>query len=697
MSEIIPSAPAAALRRVIGRIEAVVVSVLLAVFAAAGLDHAFGTSPAFDEPFFLHSGVTNLTAGAPKQATANLVLAQNWMALPIIFRRPFVEPQPEVTGTFAPPLEPATRFLFDTRNDWRWMLRAGRVMILLAGLALAVLVWVWSRELFGPAGALLSLGLYCLSPTMVANSSLATIDLFTALWFFVACRTWWRLSEKVTPSGVLACGVASGLLAATKISSVLLAPLVLALLAGRVAAETFPWFSSRRAGMGALASWRTRWRGLALAAAAAVAVAVITLWLCYLPQLTVFRATPGAAVSLEHLARAYTGSWSGLFEFLGRIHLFPELYLHDLKVFLATTAVRRAYMGGEHSLGGWWHFFPTVWFLKAPLPLLLALAGGALGLFWGRLAPLLLGGTTSPVEAAGRPAPARRELIPLAVLPLIYLGASMASGLNIGIRHILPVFPPLFVLAGAAVLVPVRRGWRHALAAAILLWSARELLTVRGQYLSYFNPFAGGSREGHRWFVDSSFEWGQDLPAYERWLEKRGEGEGRPPVYFSYFGNADLRRFRLGGTILLPQFYELRPPSLRDLGPGTYVISATMLHSLYGPLCGPWRASHETRYLELRGEFRATLERFAQAGSELKIPADQWSRLQLFEQLRFNRLCAHLRCREPDSRVTNGLLVYELSTAELAAALDGPPAETAPADAVLGSKRFPQEALDFIK
>ncbi|NBU25928.1 MAG: hypothetical protein EBS39_10010 [Gammaproteobacteria bacterium] len=48
--------------------------VTLAVFAAAGLDHAFGTSPAFDEPFFLHSGVTNLTAGAPKQATAILAI-----------------------------------------------------------------------------------------------------------------------------------------------------------------------------------------------------------------------------------------------------------------------------------------------------------------------------------------------------------------------------------------------------------------------------------------------------------------------------------------------------------------------------------------------------------------------------------------------------------------------------------------------
>ena len=691
------SAPGAARWRAISRVEAALVCLLLAVFAAAGLDHAFGTSPAFDEPFFLHSGVTNLTAGAPKQATANLVLAQNWMALPIIFRRPFVDPQPEAPGTFAPPLEPATRFLFDPRNDWRWMLRAGRAMILLAGLALGVLVWVWSRELFGPSGALLSLGLHCLSPTMVANSSLATVDLFTSLWFFVACRTWWRLSGKVTSSGILACGVSSGLLAATKISSVLLAPVVLALLAGRLAAESLPWFSSPRGGPGAPAMSRTRWRSLALAASAAVIVAVITLWLCYLPQLTIFRASQGASVSLEHLARAYAGSWSGLFEFLGRIHLFPELYLHDLKVFLATTAVRRAYMGGEHSLGGWWHFFPVVWFLKAPLPLLLALAGGALGLGWGRLAPLLLPGTASPVGEERPRAPARRELLPLAVLIVVYLGASMASGLNIGIRHILPVFPPLFVLAGAAVLVPARRLWRHAVLAAILLWSARELLSVRGQYLSYFNPFAGGSREGHRWFVDSSFEWGQDLPAYERWLEKRGEGEGRPPVYFSYFGNADLRRFRLGGSILLPQFYELRQPSLRELGPGTYVISATMLQSLYGPLCGPWRQSHETRYLELRGEFRAALERFAQAGSGLKIPAEQWSRLQLFEQLRFNRLCAHLRRREPDSRVTNGLLVYELSAADLAAALDGPPAETAPADAVLGSKRFPQEALDFIK
>ena len=76
---------------------------------------------------------------------------------------------------------------------------------------------------------------------------------------------------------------------------------------------------------------------------------------------------------------------------------------------------------------------------------------------------------------------------------------------------------------------------------------------------------------------------------------------------------------------------------------------------------------------------------------------DEWERIRLFEWLRFNRLCAYLRGRGPDSRVTHGLLVYELSGAELAVAIDGPPAELASEDAVLGSKARGQESLDFLK
>jgi hypothetical protein len=127
------------------------------------------------------------------------------------------------------------------------------------------------------------------------------------------------------------------------------------------------------------------------------------------------------------------------------------------------------------------------------------------------------------------------------------------------------------------------------------------------------------------------------------------------------------------------------------------VISATMLHSVYGPLFGPWRQTYEDLYQHLRGEFRAALARGARGGASLEVTMEDWSRLQVFDHLRFTRLCAHLRRREPDGRVTNGLLIFEISAIELSVALDGPPPPLAPADAVLGSIRYPQELLDFLK
>jgi hypothetical protein len=530
---------------------------------------------------------------------------------------------------------------------------------------------------------------------MVANASLATVDLFTALWFLVAVRACWGMLSKVTLGSVLLAGISAGLLAATKISAVLLVPVVMVMATVRlwtagVPPVALPAFAAGRRlpGPGALA----------VALAAAVVVAVLALWACYLPQLTVFRAAPDGGLSFAQLARAYSGALAGPLDLLGRAAVFPEPWVHDLRLFLATTSLRRAYLGGEYSVGGWWHFFPVAWFLKSPVPCLLALLGAAAALAWGRVIVPVFGGSSAP-RAAGRDR-ARglaRELVPLGALAGVYVAASMTSGLNIGLRHLLPVFPPLFILAGAAVFLPVPRHWRPAAGAAFVLWSAAELWSVRGQYLSYFNAFAGGPREGHRHLVDSSFEWGQDLPALEVWLDRRRvSGESRP-VYLSYFGNADLRRFRLGATVPLPQFYDLRAPAVDALKPGTYVISATMLRSVYGPLFGPWRPSHEARFQELRGEHARVLSEILHPGVQLTLKADEWERIRLFEWLRFNRLCAYLRGRGPDSRVTHGLLVYELSGAELAVALDGPPAELASEDAVLGSKARGQESLDFLK
>ncbi|MDP3071190.1 MAG: hypothetical protein Q8N18_12945 [Opitutaceae bacterium] len=172
-------------------------------------------------------------------------------------------------------------------------------------------------------------------------------------------------------------------------------------------------------------------------------------------------------------------------------------------------------------------------------------------------------------------------------------------------------------------------------------------------------------------------------------------------MYFSYFGNADLKRRKID-AVLLPQSFDLRPPSAYGLGPGTYVISATMLQGVYGEVNGPWRPSLERAYVELTAEMqrfqaantdRPALDRFiAQEGAEI------WKqRIRAYDWLRFARLCAWLRPREPHDRVTPGLLVFELTATDLTAALTGPPAELRDDEAIKGTRDLASERLDFRK
>jgi len=55
-----------------------------------------------------------------------------------------------------------------------------------------------------------------------------------------------------------------------------------------------------------------------------------------------------------------------------------------------------------------------------------------------------------------------------------------------------------------------------------------------------------------------------------------------------------------------------------------------------------------------------------------------------FEHLRFARLCAFLRRREPDDNVGYSILIYRLSDQDVREALYGPPAELLPEVRVAG-------------
>ncbi len=246
------------------------------------------------------------------------------------------------------------------------------------------------------------------------------------------------------------------------------------------------------------------------------------------------------------------------------------------------------------------------------------------------------------------------------MLFFVYWIFVLFSRINIGHRYLLPVYPPLFVLAGAAwnwaEHVRIRRAVVIVLAAAFVL----ETTSVYPHYLAFFNQIAGGPKNGYHHLVDSSLDVGQDLPALKQWLDRNTSGV---PVYLSYFGAADPEYYGIR-SIRLPGNAEPPPPRKPfPLTEGIYCISATMLQSVYTPAIGPWNRHYEEWYRKVASERKDFL---------------------LFNKLRFARLCAFLRSREPDDSAGYSILIYRLSRSDVQLAIEGPPAELLPDVSVRG-------------
>ncbi|HXC01906.1 MAG TPA: hypothetical protein VNU49_04580 [Opitutaceae bacterium] len=647
---------------------------LIALFVVLCVGSGWNTSPTFDETFLIGAGYSFLKGDVHAQPTANLVLAEKWVALPLLAMK-VDEPTTEERRASEALRENAYWVsLFRSEPQMFTMLRAARAMGTSLGVALALVVFFWSRRLHGDGAGLISLAFCCLCPVVIANSGLATTDIATALFFALAVWSFWTLLHRVSGWTVLWCGLAMGGLMATKLSGVLIVPMAVLMMAARLGlrhpvAVALPGRVAREE-----TNASRQFFLLASASMAAALVGYVTLWAIYGFHYSFGVQTPDGSALWNLFTGQPEGLVSNYIAWCRKLCLFPEHFLIDTRLFTLSVQHRRAFLLGGYSRLGWWYFFPVAWFFKTPIPFLIAVLASLIVVItagWQRLARVAGGAAaTSDINFY--------EFTPLAVLLAVYLGAMMSGNLNIGIRHLLPVYPVVFILAG----VLARTRWWHrpsgsVLAGALILWSAGEAWAVYPQMLAYFNQFAGGPRNGYHILVDSSYEWGQDLPAVEKWVARRASQPGpKPPVYFSYFGSGLLRPFKLDEVILLPSYFDQPRQYQLTLHPGTYIISATMLESVYNdPGYGPWCASYENAYQSMTSQIDQLKQRHDTATFV------QWAKtgvMQGYDDLRLARLCAYLRKREPDERITYGVFVYELNQAQLDEALLGPPAELQP-------------------
>jgi hypothetical protein len=192
-------------------------------------------------------------------------------------------------------------------------------------------------------------------------------------------------------------------------------------------------------------------------------------------------------------------------------------WLFGLKRFMALAQEGQpAFLLGEYSYVGWWYYFLVAFLIKTPLGSLILI--GASLLFY----------------RAGNSL-GRREAIFILLPVIVIFVLTGLSKVNIGSRHILPVYPFLFVLASRLATVRFRQRWlAPLLLGAPLLLTAVSAIRISPHQLAYFNELVGGPDQGYRYLSDSNIDWGQDLKGLKAYMEK----ERLPIIYLSYFGTA---------------------------------------------------------------------------------------------------------------------------------------------------------------
>ncbi len=597
----------------------------------------------------------------------NGLLPQRWEALPTTLAHPHRPPLTTTDWHESNVWMVGYDFFFQRGNNPEWMLFTARAMNSLLGAGVVLLVAAWAHHFFGWAGAGTATLFCALCPTMLAHSGLATSDMAMTLFLLASISAyWWHLRDGRVRIGILS-AVVFGLACVAKYTAVLLLPMfalaaLLRVVSGgplTLAGRTWP----RPAG---------KILALTLSALAHGLVAVLTIWAfcgfryaAFNPQL------PAGDFNLPWDYVLGFGGWKAqVINLSRRWHLLPEAYLYGFSFVLRLSEARGAFLDGDYSIHGWWSFFPKAFLYKTPVSLLLGLGVSlALVLSWAREK-----GRANFVRQIDR-------AVPLLLLFAIYWLVSLTSHLNIGHRHILPTYPVLYIFCGALGWAVVRAWRKNPVGGAVLgcatlalgVAHAATTVTAYPNYLAYFSPVVGGPAQGYEHLVDSSLDWGQDLPDLRRWLDaNRRPGE---PVFLSYFGTSEPDYYGITATRMpmIHHFRRVRPwywPA-----PGIYALSATMLQHVYMAHRGPWTPENERDYQKLRANdanFR-DLRAGRRTDELLRIATrEEWGHAwDIFEELRFARLCHYLRARRPDAMIDYSILIYRLDGPEIDAALNG--------------------------
>jgi hypothetical protein len=450
----------------------------LLLFFVQGLLFINANSSTYDEAKNLTAGYSHLIKKDFRLAPESPPLLKELFALPLFvrYRLPF-NPDPQHWRAGDGYLI-GQDFVYGSRIPADQMLALGRLPNLFLGTCLIILIGWWSYRLWGKRAVLVGVALASLEPNLVAYSSLVTTDVGFTLFIFLTVYLLWEYFNFPNWWLLAATGFSAGMALISKFSAILLIPMIAVIIAASLLIHSEPPHL--------LPLRQNQHRPTHKLFQAAAVFCLILLF----ATLTI----PPA-----YFFQGFQPWFFGLWWFL-----------------TVAQEGQLAFFLGQYSYQGWWNYFAVAFLIKTSI--------GSLILIAASLA----------FYHAGTPLGRRAAVFLLVPVIFIFLAMSQAN-VNIGVRHILPVYPFLLVLASRVATVHFRRQWfAPLLIGTSLVLTAISSLRMAPHQLAYFNEFVGGPDQGYRYLSDSNIDWGQDLKGLKGYLEK----ENFPIIYLSYFGTA---------------------------------------------------------------------------------------------------------------------------------------------------------------
>jgi 4-amino-4-deoxy-L-arabinose transferase-like glycosyltransferase len=471
-------------------------------------------------------------------------------------------------------------FYYTPENNAVAALIAARGRMLMLGVILGAAIAWWAWRLGGPAAGVVAAAAFCFDPNFLAHAPLVKDDVPIALALLLFMAAAWLVGQRATLWRCIAVSLALGAALTIKFSGVVAIPVLGIVLLIRALLPQ-PWnFLKWMAG--------TRAQRLAVAACIAFAsclIAYVFIWACYrfrygpsvdpsqtfdfseLPRITAkheaFAAYHAFTLTSEQLQQ-WNAHWKpgALFRlalWTGKSHLLPQTWIEGFLFSYGTAPGREAFLLGKSSMSGWWYYFPIAMAVKTPLATLIALLLSAA--YW-------ISRRASAVKSW--------DVLTLALMPVFYMAIAMGSDLNLGIRHVLPVYPFLFIFLGITAADALRRGRKIAktLIGLCLLGLVLETYLAYPDFIPFFNVAAGGWRNGPNLLGDSNVDWGQELPALAQWQRANPQYQ----LFLNYFGSADPRYYHIH-YVKLPGSVEPDDQTPSASLPRIYALSGNAAHN----------------------------------------------------------------------------------------------------------------------